>query len=151
MGIEEVSILRTDITESNFDAFVAEHAITAILLHEPGDFTDDELDALARVCERTAMPSALGFVNKRLAPGVAAMFGVLQTPYLLIFRDQVALFAEPVRPTPTGLETVLVQIQRLDMDKVRSDIESEREAQASLLMRRACPTRYSGPALSRDD
>lgn len=140
--------MRTDITESHFDTFLAEHATVAVMIHAPGEFSGPELDALAGVCESRDLPSALAVIDSSVAPGVAAMFGVLHTPYLLIFRDRIALFAEAVRPTPAGLEALLAQIQQLDLEKVRADIEAERQAQESLLLRRACPTRYSGPARS---
>ncbi len=142
--------MRTDVTEANFEGFIAEHPIAMVLMHVPESFTAEQLDSLARVCERTAMPCALAAVDSTKCPGVLAMFGVVQTPYLLIFRDRVALYAEPVQPTALGLESLLAQIQQLDMDKVRQDIEVERQAQEALLVRRACPTKFSGPARTRD-
>jgi len=150
MGIEEISVMRTDVDEAGFDAFVTEHAIALVLIQAQGQFAADQLEALAQVCERTAMPSALAIVDPSNAPGILAMFGVVQTPYLLIFRDRVALFAEPVAPTPAGLEKLLAQIEALDMEKVRQDIDAERRARDALLTRRACPTLRSGPASTRD-
>lgn len=142
--------MRNDVSEANFDAFIEKHAVAAVLIHAPGEFSSEALEALARVCERMAMPSAMACVNRLSAPGLAAMFGVARTPYLLIFRERVALFAEPAHPTPMGLEGVLTQIQQLDMDKVRAELEAERQAREALLMRRACPTRHSGPARTQE-
>ncbi len=150
MGIEEVAILRNDITEANFEGFIAERAMAVVLIHGPGNFSLEQLDALARVCERTGLPCALAAVDSTKSPGLAAMFGVVQTPYLLIFRDRIALYAEPAQPSAPGLEALLAQIQQLDMDKVHADIKAQRQAQEAFLMRRACPTARSGPARSRE-
>ena len=150
MGIEEIATLRRDISEANFEGFVAEHPVAMVLIHGPDQLDDARLTALAQVCERTAMPGALAAVDAVRCPGILAMFGVVKTPYLLIFRDRIALYAEPVLPTPLGLEGLLNLIQHLDMDRVRADIEVERQAQEALLIRRACPMRRSGPARPSD-
>ena len=150
MGIEEVAILRSDVTEANFEGFITEHAMAVVLMHAPEDFSLEQLHALARVCERTALPSALAAVDSTQCPGILAMFGVVQVPYLLIFRDRIALYAEPVQHAPPGLESLLSQIQHLDMGKVHEEIAARRQAHEALLMRRVCPAARSGPARSRE-
>ncbi|MSQ58695.1 MAG: hypothetical protein EXR36_03375 [Betaproteobacteria bacterium] len=123
--------------------------MAVVLIHAPDNFATEQLEGLARVCERTALPCALAAVDSTKIPGLLAMFGVVQTPYLLIFRDRGALYAEPVQPTAPGLEALLARMQQLDMDEVHAEIEAQRQAQEALLMRRACPTVRSGPARSR--
>jgi hypothetical protein len=140
--------LRTDIDERTLAGFVSEHVIAVVLIHASGQIDEDRLVSLSEVCERTAMPCALAAIDSTKSPGICAQFTVVQTPYLLIFRDRVVLYAEPASPTAVGLEELLTRVQKLNMDNVRQAIEVERQSRDALLMRRVCPTARSGPARS---
>jgi len=67
-------------------------------------------------------------VNTDQEKELAAHFMIRSIPNLMLFREQVVVFAQPGALPPAGLESVLVQAKALDMDKIRSDI-AERDAQ----------------------
>jgi len=67
-------------------------------------------------------------VNTDQEKELAAHFMIRSIPNLMLFREQVVVFAQPGALPPAGLESVLAQAKALDMDKIRSDI-AERDAQ----------------------
>lgn len=53
---------------------------------------------------------------------LAQDFGIRSIPTLMVFRDQILLYAQPGALPPTALEDLLEQVKTLDMDKVRAEI-----------------------------
>ena len=64
-------------------------------------------------------------VNTEEQQEVAADFQIRSIPTLMIFRDDIIVFAQPGALGPNDLERVLADAQALDMDAVRREIESE--------------------------
>ncbi len=73
-------------------------------------------------------------------PELAATFGINDSPVLMIMREQVILYLEPALPEPEIFEGLLRRAGNLDMERVRAEIQQEREAEMSLFSRRVCPT-----------
>jgi thioredoxin 1 len=73
-------------------------------------------------------------------PELAASFGINESPVLMIMREQVVLYLEPALPEPEIFEGLLRRAGNLDMERVRAEIQQEREAEMSLFSRRVCPT-----------
>jgi thioredoxin-like negative regulator of GroEL len=73
-------------------------------------------------------------------PELAASFGVNESPVLMMMREQVVLYLEPALPEPEIFEGLLRRAGNLDMERVRAEIQQEREAEMSLFSRRVCPT-----------
>ena len=73
-------------------------------------------------------------------PELAATFGINDSPVLMIMREQVVLYLEPALPEPEIFEGLLRRAGNLDMERVRAEIQQEREAEMSLFSRRVCPT-----------
>lgn len=53
---------------------------------------------------------------------LAQDFGIRSIPTLMVFRDQILLYAQPGALPPAALEDLLEQVKTLDMDKVRAEI-----------------------------
>ena len=73
-------------------------------------------------------------------PKLAATFGISESPVLMLMREQIILYLEPALPEPEIFESLLRRAGNLDMSKVRSEIQQEREAHAAIFSRRVCPT-----------
>ncbi len=54
---------------------------------------------------------------------LAAYFDIRSIPTLMVFRDQVMLFNQPGALPQTALESLIDQVEALDMDEVRRQIE----------------------------
>ena len=69
-----------------------------------------------------------GKVDSDAQQELAATFNIRSIPFLMVFREQVILFAQAGSLPPEGLESVISQARALDMEKVRKDI-AEQQAQ----------------------
>jgi thioredoxin 1 len=58
---------------------------------------------------------------------LATAFGIRSIPTLMVFREQIVLFAQPGALPPEMLEDLIGQVQKVDMEDVRRQI-AEQEA-----------------------
>ncbi len=73
------------------------------------------------------------------------MFGLGPEPAAVVFREAIVLYCEAGTHTAEAIEDLLARIGDLDMERVRAEIEQERQAEVALRMRRVCPTARRGP------
>ncbi|MBL9008175.1 MAG: thiol reductase thioredoxin [Myxococcales bacterium] len=66
--------------------------------------------------------ATFGKVNTDEEGELAAGFGIESIPTLMVFRDNVLLFAEPGVMRPGDLDELLKKVRGLDMDDVRKQI-----------------------------
>jgi thioredoxin 1 len=60
---------------------------------------------------------------------LAAMFQIRSIPTLVVFRDQIPVFAQPGMLPSEALNELIEKVQELDMDEVRAKVaEQERQA-----------------------
>jgi thioredoxin len=57
-------------------------------------------------------------------PELAGSFGIRSIPTLMVFRDQIVLYAQPGAIPGNMLEDLISQVKALDMDQVRAQIEA---------------------------
>lgn len=62
---------------------------------------------------------------------LAEAFGIRSIPTLMVFRDQVLLYNQPGALPPEALEDLITQVDELDMDDVRRQIEEHQADEAS--------------------
>ncbi len=70
-------------------------------------------------------------VNTEEEQQLAAEFQIRSIPTLMLFREQIVLFAQPGALQGSQLEQVIEQAKGLDMDQVRKDIEQQQAEQAT--------------------
>jgi thioredoxin 1 len=68
---------------------------------------------------------------------LAAMYGITSIPTLVVYRDGIPVFGQPGSLPPQALESLIEQVQALDMDDVRKQwaeqqkqVEQEQPAEA---------------------
>lgn len=71
-----------------------------------------------------------GKVNTEDEQEIAAAFSIRSIPTLMIFRDRVLIFAQPGMLPANVLEELIGKVKELDMDKVRAEIEAEKQKTA---------------------
>jgi thioredoxin 1 len=54
---------------------------------------------------------------------LAGMFGIQAIPTLAVFRDNIMLYREAGMLPEDGLESLIDQVRKLDMDQVRKEVE----------------------------
>jgi thioredoxin len=70
-------------------------------------------------------------VNTEEQHALAAHFQIRSIPTLMLFREQIILFAQPGALPGQALEQILAKAKTLDMDAVRRDIAEQEKASAS--------------------
>lgn len=58
---------------------------------------------------------------------LAASFGIMSIPTLMVFRDQVLLYSQAGALPAASLEDLLSQVEALDMDEVRRQIAAKEQ------------------------
>ena len=69
-----------------------------------------------------------GKINTEEQPELAGSFGIQSIPTLMIFRDQVLVFARPGMVPGSALDELMGKVKELDMDDVRKQIAAEEAA-----------------------
>jgi thioredoxin 1 len=60
---------------------------------------------------------------------LAASFGIMSIPTLMVFRDQILIYSQPGALPAASLEELLTKVMELDMDEVRRQVaESSNES-----------------------
>jgi thioredoxin 1 len=70
-------------------------------------------------------------VNTEAEQELAAHFRIRSIPTLMIFRDNIIVYAEAGALPASAFEEVLSAAQALDMEKVRRDVEDPTEAEST--------------------
>jgi thioredoxin 1 len=66
-----------------------------------------------------------GKINTEEQPELAGTFGIQSIPTLMVFRDQVLVFARPGMVPAASLDELMGKVQSLDMDDVRKQIAED--------------------------
>ena len=71
-----------------------------------------------------------GKINTEDEPKLAGTFGIQSIPTLMVFRDQVLVFARPGLIPGEALDDLIGKVKTLDMDAVRQEIADQEAAHA---------------------
>ena len=67
-------------------------------------------------------------VKTEVEQGIAAHFQIRSIPTLMIFREQIIIFAQAGMLPESALEELIGQVKGLDMEKVRADIAASEQS-----------------------
>lgn len=70
-----------------------------------------------------------GKVNTEEQPELAGTFQIQAIPTLMVFRDQVLVFARPGAIPAVALDEIISQVRALDMDDVRKQIAEQEKTE----------------------
>ncbi len=70
-------------------------------------------------------------VNTEEQQALAGEFQIRSIPTIMIFREQIIMFSQPGAPQGPQMEQIIEQIQGLDMDEVKKDIEQQQADEAT--------------------
>lgn len=92
--------------------------------------------------KHTTLSETIAYVDIDKSQDIAHMLGIsTEEPTVLIMREQIVLFCEPLTELiKHDVSSVLKQISHLDMEKIKHDVEIERQSQAHIFGRNVCPT-----------
>jgi thioredoxin len=72
-----------------------------------------------------------GKIDTEAQPELAGTFQIQAIPTLMVFRDQVLVFARPGMIPAAGLDDLVEQVRALDMDDVRKQIAQQEAEEAA--------------------
>jgi thioredoxin 1 len=119
-----------ELTKENFESVVTGNSTVIVDFWAPWC---GPCKGFAPVFERVAEANAdivFAKVNTDDEQEIAAHFEIRSIPTLMVFRDQVVVFAQPGALPQSALEQVITKAKALDMDAVRKSI-AERDATAA--------------------
>ncbi len=62
---------------------------------------------------------------------LAAAFGIQSIPTLAIFREKIMLYKQPGALPEQALEDLIKQVQELDMEKIKAEVEAQKQEAAA--------------------
>ena len=114
-----------DLTEENFAQSINDRAFAVVDFWAPW-CAPCRAFAPVFAAAATRHPDVLfAKVNTEDQQGIGAHFNIRSIPTLMIFRDNVIVFAEAGALPASALDQVLTAARALDMDKVRGEIEAQ--------------------------
>jgi len=69
-------------------------------------------------------------VNTEEQQALAGEFQIRSIPTIMIFREQIIMFSQPGAPQGSQMEQIIEQVQGLDMNEVKKDIEQQQADEA---------------------
>lgn len=125
----------------SLDTLVTQSRILAI------EFAGAKASAFSEQFERLAdRHDDVTFARASLpeAGAIAEMFGISETPALVLFREGLGLYAGPASFTEPQLEAMLQRAAKLDVTAARAEVKRERAAKETLATHLVCPTARRG-------
>jgi thioredoxin len=78
-----------------------------------------------KASDRHAADAVFGKINTEDQPELAGTFGIQSIPTLMVFRDQILVFARPGLIPGEALDDLIDKVKALDMDDVRKQLAAE--------------------------
>lgn len=125
---DDITMATVALTKENFKQTISENGIVII------DFWADwcgPCRSFAPTFEAASEKHAdvcFAKVNTEEQQELAAAFNVRSIPTLMVFRDEVILYAEAGALPPAALDQIVEQVRGLDMEAVRKEIEEQNKA-----------------------
>ncbi len=120
-----------NLTAENFNEKLASHEIVIIDFWAPWC---GPCRSFAPIFEKTAeaYPDILfGKVNTEEEQELAARFQIRSIPTIVILKENIGVFQQPGVIPEEGLKDLIRQVQELDMDMVRKEIEKQQAEQGA--------------------
>lgn len=140
------------VSAESFQRAVERHPMVLALFHdgETDPATAERLEAVrAATGVAAAAPWHLMEIEAAKSAELVAMWGLEdELPALVVLREEIALYRSPLAAVePAALGQVIERAGRLDMARVKAEIEEQRRNRAAIFERRVCPTARRGPGL----
>jgi len=116
-----------ELTKENFEETITSNEIVLIDFWAPWC---GPCKSFAPIYEEVAAKNegvVFAKVNTEEEQELAAHFQIRSIPTLMIFRDQIVLYAEAGMLPASSLQEIVDKVKSLDMDEVRKDIEAEQQ------------------------
>ena len=114
-----------ELTKDNFEQAIAGNPMVIVDFWAPWCAPCRSFAPIFVAASKKYPEIVFGKVNTDVEQELAAYFQIRSIPTLMILREQVILFSQPGALSASGLESIINQVQVVDMAKVQEEITRE--------------------------
>lgn len=118
-----------ELTNENLDSIIQDNNIVVIDFWAPWCGPCKSFAPIFEAVSENHSDAVFAKCNTEEEQDLAGEFQIRSIPTLMIFREQIILFAQPGMLSAAQLEDVIAKVREVDMDQVREDVRKQQEEQ----------------------
>jgi thioredoxin 1 len=127
---QEPPLATQDLTQDNFEQTINENAIVIVDFWAPWCAPCRSFAPIYESASENHADIVFAKVNTEEQQSLAAHFQIRSIPTLMIFREQVILFAQPGMLPAAQLEDIIGKVREVDMEQVHAEVARQQAEQA---------------------
>jgi len=118
-----------ELNEANFNETIENNSIVIIDFWAPWCGPCKQFGPIYEKTSEQYPDIVFGKVNTEDQQAIAGSFQIRSIPTTIILKENIAVFQQPGVMPEEGLKDVIKQVQELDMDMVRKEVEKQQAAE----------------------